>query len=250
MMREENYMQEKHIYEVIRFEQGVALFIEEHLERLYKSAEQCNIKTNIQANDIYKKYNEATYNENKIINLRIDVFENRFQMSFSEPIKTNDTMYKYGINVKTVLCERKNPNIKSNEESYYSKISSNSEQNDIFEFILYDNNILKEGTRSNFFGIKNNVIYTQNNKTVLMGVTRNIIINLAHSIKISILYEDIYLDEISQMDAFFITGTSIGVLPIKKIDQFEYNSAKNETLIKLHNEYNNYVNNYIKLKKR
>jgi branched-chain amino acid aminotransferase len=238
-------MNEKHIYEVIRFEKGVALFAEEHLQRLYDSAKQCNININFRIDDIYKKYYDAKLDNTIITNLKIDVYAYGINMSFQEPIKTSKDMYKCGVSVKTVSCERKNPNIKSSEQSYYSRLRDNFTENDIFEFILYDNDILKEGTRSNFFGVKKNIIYTQNNQAVLMGVTRKIILQLANSFKIPVKFEDIYLKNINEMDGFFITGTSIGVLPIKKIDHFTFLSSQNETIIKLQNEYNNYVLNYI-----
>jgi branched-chain amino acid aminotransferase len=243
-------MNKKHIYEVIRFEQGIALFAEEHLQRLYQSAKQCGITTNLQINDIYKKYHDAYFDDTVIINLRIDVYDFGVRMSFYEPIKTNKDMYKYGVYVKTVLCERKNPNIKSSEQSYYSKLRNSFNENDIFEFILYDNDILKEGARSNFFAVKNNIIYTQNDQTVLMGVTRKIILQLARSFNMTINFENIYLKNMEKMDGFFITGTSIGVLPIKKIDHLSFQSAQNNIIIKLKSEYNKYVLNYINHNKK
>jgi len=242
-------MSGKHIYEVIRFEQGVAIFLKEHLQRLYKSALKSSLCANIGEADIYNKYNERRFDKNKIINMRIEVYQTGYDIKFAEPIKVSAEMYEQGVNVKTVLQQRKDPNVKSNEQSYYARLCEAYKGENIFEFILYDNGILKEGTRSNFFGVKGNKIYTQDNKNVLMGVTRAKVFMLAESLGIEISYDDIYIDKITQMDAFFITGTSIGVMPIKKIDNTEFESAKNHTVLKLHNAYNEYVGEYIKKNK-
>ncbi len=243
-------MNEKKIYEVIRFEKGVAIFMEDHLERLIKSARTNGLAINFTEKDIYNKYNSQNFNDDKIINIRIEVDENGYSLNFAEPVKTDSKMYNDGVNVKTVMQERKNPNIKSSEQSFYTRLSEQYKGQNIFEFILYDNNILKEGTRSNFFGVKDGKIYTQDNKAVLMGVTRKKVFMLAQSLNIPICYDDIYLDRIADIDAFFITGTSIGVMPIGKIDDTNYASAGNETVVKLRNAYDNYVKEYIKIHKK
>jgi branched-chain amino acid aminotransferase len=243
-------MSEKHIYEVIRFEQGVAIFVEDHLDRLYKSARVCGIRINFTEKDIYDKYNSGNFDEDKIINIRIEVDENGYAFNFAEPVKTDSKMYIDGVRVKTVMQERKNPNVKSSEQSYFSTLHKIYKNEDIFEFILYDNNILKEGTRSNFFAVKNGVLYTQDSKAVLMGVTRKKVFMLAKSLEIPICHDDIYIDKISDMDAFFITGTSIGVMPVGKIDNAAFSSAGNETVLKLRNAYDNYVREYIKINKK
>lgn len=243
-------MSEKKIYEVIRFEKGVAIFMEDHLERIIKSARESDLAISFTEKDIYNKYNSQNFNDDKIINVRIEVDENGYSLNFTEPVKTNSQMYIDGVNVKTVMQERKNPNVKSSEQSYFSRLSEQYKGQNIFEFILYDNNILKEGTRSNFFGVKEGKIYTQDNKAVLMGVTRKKVFMLAESLNIPICYDDIYFDKMADMDAFFITGTSIGVMPIGKIDDANFASARNETLVKLRNAYDNYVKEYIKFHNR
>lgn len=242
-------MSEKKIYEVIRFEKGVAIFMEDHLERLIKSARVSNLAISFTEKDIYNKYNSQNFGDDKIINIRIEVDENGYSLNFAEPVKTNSQMYADGVNVLTVMQERKNPNVKSSEQSYFSRLSEQCKGQNIFEFILYDNNVLKEGTRSNFFGVKDGKLYTQDNKAVLMGVTRKKVFMLSESLNIPILYEDIYFDKIADMDAFFITGTSIGVMPIGKIDDTVFASAGNETVVKLRNAYDNYVKEYIKIHK-
>lgn len=243
-------MSEKKIYEVIRFEKGVAIFMEDHLERLIKSARVSGLDISFTEKDIYNKYNLQNFNDDKIINIRIEVDENGYSFNFAEPVKTNSQMYIDGVNVKTVMQERKNPNVKSSEQSYFSRLSEQYKGENIFEFILYDNNILKEGTRSNFFGVKDGKLYTQDNKAVLMGVTRKKVFMLAQSLGIPICYDDIYFDKIEDMDAFFITGTSIGVMPIGRIDDTAFASAVNETVVKLRNAYDNYVKEYIKIHKK
>ena len=223
--------------------------MEDHLERLFKSAQKSGLKIDFTEKDIYNKYNSQNFADDVIINIRIEVDIQGHTLSFAEPVKTNNQMYINGVNVKTAMQERKNPNIKSSEESFYSNLSEKYKDGDIFEFILYDNNILKEGTRSNFFGVKNGVVYTQDSKAVLMGVTRKKVFMLAEELNIPISHDDIYVDKIGDMDAFFITGTSIGVMPIGRIDDTAFASASNKSVVKLRNAYDDYVKEYIKIHK-
>ncbi len=231
----------KHIYEIIRCEQGALLFYEEHLARLEKSMHSSGIAQTIDKMQIIQKYRQsAYYQENIVVNIRIDVYEDRVELSFSEPIKVEKAMYEEGISVRCVEQVRDNPNVKSDAQSFYRQLKQDNE--DIFEFLLVDNQgIVKEGARSNFFAVKDGVIYTQGSANVLMGITRSKVVDVIAEEDIALRYRNVYYKDLKHYEAFFITGTSIGVMPISSIDDVGYPSASNETVLKLRKGYDGKV---------
>lgn len=95
------------------------------------------------------------------------------------------------------------------------------------------------------FAVKDGIVYTQDNQNVLMGITRKKIIDILKSLQITISYEDVFLDNIREFDGFFLSGTSIGVMPVKQIDQLSFDSTQNQLIKSLIMEYNECVKQYI-----
>jgi branched-chain amino acid aminotransferase len=79
-------------------------------------------------------------------------------------------------------------------------------------------NELLEGLSSNFFAVKAGQLYTAD-EGVLAGVTRAFAIQAAESLKIPVNYSPIKMSEIVIIDEAFITSSSRGILPLRKIDQ-------------------------------
>jgi len=107
-----------------------------------------------------------------------------------------------------------------------------------------DKHIL-EGTTSNFFAVKNNLLLTPKNN-ILLGITRNFVIQLARDSHIKVLEADIKLSQIPQFQEAFITSTSKEIMPIIKINNQSIGSDKIGPVTKklmtiFHQKTNNYV---------
>ena len=75
-----------------------------------------------------------------------------------------------------------------------------------------------------FFLIKNNTVITPK-KNILLGITRNFILNLVMK-EFSIEERDIHFDELARADEAFITATNKEVLPIVQIDSTTIGNGK------------------------
>ncbi|PID87113.1 MAG: hypothetical protein CSA11_03225 [Chloroflexi bacterium] len=90
-------------------------------------------------------------------------------------------------------------------------------QSDVYEYVMLDENgRLLEGTVTNFYGVRQGVVYTAG-AGVLEGITRQIVLNLLAKIDIPVCLQAIKKDEISTLDEAFLTGSSRAVLPVVKI---------------------------------
>ena len=94
---------------------------------------------------------------------------------------------------------------------------------DLYEVLLVNNDgKITEGSRSNVFFIKDGEVYTSPSDTVLLGVTRTMIIRIIEKAGIPLHYHLVGKDELRSFDAAFLSGTSPKVLPIASIGGISY----------------------------
>ena len=100
----------------------------------------------------------------------------------AEPLKPlSAEIYENGVRVETTQIHRDSPRLKST--AFIG--ASNSErkhiaQEGIFEALLVKNGKILEGMTSNFFYVKDNILYTAQHG-ILLGVTRRTVIHLARA---------------------------------------------------------------------
>ena len=92
--------------------------------------------------------------------------------------------------------------------------------------ILDTENTVNEGSGENFFIVKNESLLTPGLSTVLDGITRKTIIQLAADLEISTEEKKIELDEVYNCDEAFFTGTAAEVTPIIQINNESIGNRK------------------------
>ncbi|WOO41161.1 aminotransferase class IV [Rubellicoccus peritrichatus] len=103
---------------------------------------------------------------------------------------------------------------------------------------LNTSGFLAETTISNFFFIKNDQLYTPALHTgILPGIIREEVIKLTKQLSITVKTGDIPVEEIEGANAFFLTNSSVGILPVDQIDgdgiQFKADSTQHPVVEKL-----------------
>ena len=91
--------------------------------------------------------------------------------------------------------------------------------------ILGTDNTVNEGSGENFFLVKDNKLVTPKLVTVLDGITRKTIIQLAKDLDIETLERNISVDEVYECDEAFFTGTAAEVTPIIEVDDNKINNG-------------------------
>ena len=88
-----------------------------------------------------------------------------------------------------------------------------------FEALLVDRHgFVLEGTRSNFYGIRGNAVYTAPDDKVLNGITRISVLKAASELGFRIIYEPPRFDELLSYESVFISATSMAAMPLSHID--------------------------------
>jgi branched-chain amino acid aminotransferase len=240
------------VYEVIRIIENVPLFFEEHLMRLHFSANLTANKITMSDSEILHSIQQLII-ENQIstgnIKLMIQFKNNGLSSFFCFFIKHNyptDLQYENGIIVKLFSNERQNPAAKIINTNFKKESELFINESLIYEALLVNKNgWITEGSKSNVFFIKGNLLFTAPKSMILSGITRKFVLKSAHLSYVDVIEECINQKDIHLYDAAFISGTSPKILPISSIENVNYN-VNNPILRKIMSDYDDEIDIYIK----
>lgn len=91
-----------------------------------------------------------------------------------------------------------------------------------YDAILVRDGFVTEGTSSNVMIVQDGVLKTPPlTNYILPGITRSVVLRLAANAGIPVVEESISLWDLYRADEAFYTGTTIEILPIAKVDQYD-----------------------------
>lgn len=224
------------IYEVMRVIDGQILFLKDHMKRLESSLVKSNIEADIsEIHDSLLKLVKLNPGLNK--NIKLDVMTHYYRVYFMESFYPEACLYQEGVKVKTAQITRQSPSIKKLDMDYKARIAAI--KGDDFEVLLVNEaGYIIEGSRSNLLFFKGNTIYTPPSEEILEGITFKNVIRIAKDNGCQVIEESVHMEDMHQMDACCLTGTSLGVLPIQFINKTKFRSSKYPVVLMLINAYN------------
>jgi branched-chain amino acid aminotransferase len=239
------------VYEVIRIIDGIALFLEDHFARFGSSVNMTGFHFEMDFPEFRHNIAELV-RLNHIKNGNVKFFlaesgkENHWSFSFiphSYPV-TND--YEQGVNTELLFAERENPNAKVVQNTVSKKAKQLIAEQNLYEVLLVNRDgLITEGSRSNVFFVNGNRFFTAPAYQVLVGVTRQKVLQCLTELEFTIVEEAVLASEINTYDAVFLTGTSPKILPVRLIGKQVYNTQL-PVVKELMNQYNSMIDNYVK----
>ncbi|MBS4534590.1 aminotransferase class IV family protein [Clostridium sp. D2Q-14] len=243
------------VYEVIRVIDGVVLFLDEHIERLKKSCNLIGKEIGIEERTIIDNIDKLIM-ENKMYNMNIKIILNYHDGGFESVFYFIDSFYpdkgyyEEGVKAITINAIRDNPQSKKINDNFKRNVKIKIKKEDAFEALLVnDEGHITEGSRSNIFFIKGDIVFTAPNEDVLMGITREKILEVCDDINVEVQERLLRKEELVSLEGVFMSGTSVGVLPIGIIDGKSYDSSNNEVVMKIKDGYDSKVEIYINSRK-
>ncbi|MEX0987128.1 MAG: aminotransferase class IV [Bacteroidales bacterium] len=215
-------------YEVIRLINGQFLFLDDHLERLKYSCSKAGLACP-EKEEILQTLQLLVEKESIIDgNVKLVVFQQRERIhlgSFFVPhFFPSDVDYQTGVRVMTYAFERPDPTIKKWNENFRNNVGRFIREENIYEAILLNEaGELTEGSRSNlFFTDPGNRIITAPEGMILSGITRKYVLKICDGEGIKIIEKAVTKAEAATMKGCFISGTSPMVLPVRELDELEF----------------------------
>ncbi len=238
------------VYSSIKVIKGKIFFPEYHVLRLFESAKIMGLQHKFEKDDVISWMRKLVETD-KIGDslLRVVLIgdpdnkgeEKLFIFSVGGLTFYPDKFYSQGVKVITYEGERLLPKAKSKDMLMSFFAHRDAGKQDAMDALLIDRDgNIREGTRTNFFAIKGDVIITAPADDILEGITKKILLRAVQG-KFTIKEEKIPFSNIRNYEEFFLSSTSMNVMPVRQIDELIINSRFEKTKIieKLFKEYLN-----------
>jgi branched-chain amino acid aminotransferase len=228
------------VFEGIRCYNGNMFKFSEHIDRLYNSARAIALEIPMTKEEIENAIKD-TLDANNMKNSYIRLVVTRgigklgldpFNCAKPQVIIITDIielypkeLYEKGLDAVVV------PTIRNHYEALNPKIKSLNYLNNILAKIecinagaaegvmLNKDGYVAECTGDNIFIVKDNEIITPPTYAgILIGITRNVVIDLATEAGIVVKEEQITRYDLYAADECFLTGTAAGIIPVARID--------------------------------
>jgi len=242
------------IYEVIRVIDSIALFLEDHFNRLQRSMKIQGISFGMEFQEFRHKIAELiALNRKPEGNIKFEYLvagnKSRWIFTFIPHSYPMPEDYLNGVKTDLLFAERENPNAKVIQNIVRERANQLISEQKLYEVVLVDRSgLITEGSRSNVFFVKGEVFYTAPESSVLVGITRQKVLECLAKLSFPLIEKAIPTDEISQFDAVFLTGTSPKILPVRSIGNQIF-STEAIPVRQLMERYNKLIDQYLQSEK-
>lgn len=232
------------VFEGIAVSKGGLVMLDQHIDRLYNSADYVRIKIPY-SKDQFKDIITETIRRNrrfepnyvrplvsrgkgglgifltpKITNPTVCVIPQRRETS---PLVYTDGISLHISKVRRIPPESLNPNAKTN--NYLNNIVAllEAREEGADDALLLDiSGFLSEGSASNVFCVMKSkgkpIIWTPKTRNILPGIARGAVIEIAKSLGIILEERDIRPESLFLADEIFLTGSLSGIRPVRYVD--------------------------------
>ncbi|MCM3237325.1 D-amino-acid transaminase [Heyndrickxia oleronia] len=230
------------IYEVIRVYNGHLFTKDEHIQRLYESAEKISIRIPFSKKDLMQRLEELVETnqlDTGIIYLQITRGTYTRQHGFpSEEIIPTYVAYTREMpipqvsmdngvkgllveDIRWLRCDIKSLNLLGNILAKQKAAEAGC-----YEAIQHRGEEITEGSSSNVFIVKDNCVITRPaTNLILNGITRQVILKLCKENGIEYKEQIFSVNDLKQADEVFISSTTSEVMPIVQINELQINSG-------------------------
>ena len=249
------------VFEGIRIYDGKIFKFDEHIERLYKSADILDMKIPFKI-QIIKNITYELVQKQKVKDgyIRPVVWRGSEKMAISAidakthiavaawewPSYFSPDKIMQGIRLTKANWVKPSPNsapVNSKAAGLYmicSLSKHEAERKGFDDALMMDyRGYIAEATGANIFFIKNNNLYTPTPDCFLNGITRQTVIEIAKKLKIGVHEGKYELSFLKNCEEVFLTGTAVEITPVISIDEHKFKVGK--LTKKLIEEFNNLV---------
>jgi branched-chain amino acid aminotransferase len=232
------------LFETMRSYNGTVFCLEDHLDRLFLSANALSIKIDYDRNFITGSIYQLLQ-ANNLTDARLRLTVSSGSMSLSQENKQTTLLITaaqlqpypkeyYEKGVLVILSPYKqNPNDPTcghKTTSYFSRMLAlqMAHQKRAAEALWFTvDNRLAEGCVSNVFLVKDSIVYTPPLYTpVLAGIARKTVCKLAPKNSIEVVEKDLTINDVLGADEIFLTNVIMQVMPVVQVEKHAVSQSK------------------------
>lgn len=230
------------VYEVIRIYSGQYYLLDEHVDRLFRSAEAIKIELTFTKEEC-REYLLELLKRNKMDvdgKVYLQVTRGSATRDHVFPADTPANIYAYVVKVPRPLGKLANgvgtithPDVRW-DYCYIKSLNllpnvlakQEAKENNCYEAILHKDGVVTECSSSNVYLVKDGKIYTHpSSKNILHGCVRMRVEQFAKDLNIPFIEEPFTIGGIEDADELFLSSSTSEVLPIVTVDDLTINGG-------------------------
>ncbi len=233
-------------YELVNSKIGI-FRLKEHIDRLFYSAEYLNIKIPYSKKEIMNACKDVVKGNNlKNAYIRPLIYYSSQKIGLGNNDEANIVIFAIPFDkyipkehAKVMISSYKrisplisNPKAKITGHYIISSLATQqAKQHGYDEALMLDlEGRVAEGAGENIAFIKDKTIIFTKSDSILEGITRKTIMEVAKDLDFDIKEENIYPNQLELFDEAFFMGTAVEVMPISQINNIQYKTKKSETI--------------------
>lgn len=256
------------IYETLRAYSGVVFKIDEHIERLFRSASMIGLAISKSPEAIKRAvYRTIKANGLREAYIRISISRGPGPIGLDPDLCPRPTFviianlfrgyperyYQKGVKIAIVNTRRNlstalDPRIKS--LNFLNNILAKIEAKDrgAYEAIMLNyRGYIAEGTITNIFFVKKGVLCTPSTEVgILDGITRKTILDIAGGLGIKVKEGRFRPEDLRRADEVFISNTTLEVMPVTEVDNTKVGTGAGRITRMIHQAYKREVSEYVR----
>lgn len=246
------------IFDFFRVINRKATFVDDHMERFFRSAKVMNIEVPYSAEEI-RSMIELLIEKNDL-----DKFSMRLQLTggyapdstnpdrpnmffLSQPFpQVSGSLKEEGIHVMTHEFQREYPEAKTTNYLTGIRVGPLVRASGAQEVLYHDGTFIRESDRSNFFIINQDGVLVTPKDKILWGITRKITLKIAPDI-VKTEEREVTLEELRNAKEMFLTSSTKSILAVTKLDGQVVGDGKPGPITqKLSKAFQEYLENYLR----
>jgi branched-chain amino acid aminotransferase len=204
------------VFETIRTYNKKVFRLDDHLARLYLSADIINLEPKWTFKKTYEEVVKTLDKSTKWAEAKIRIILTKKDLLIlvEKMQEKPDEMYKKGVKLVSFHGKRNLPHAKTLSDSFSYVAKQYAMSVNAYEAVLVDpKTYVRECSYANIFWVNGGEVYTTN-KEILFGITRETVVELAEECH----FEGIKYKTLLNADEIFITQTTSGILPVSEVD--------------------------------
>jgi branched-chain amino acid aminotransferase len=229
------------IWEAVRFHNGVLVFIDQHLDRLYAAAKAIGLDLKLNKQQLIDEVKRMLKANDMFTDVHVRIMftrgikktpsqDPRYTITgpnlviIAEYKKASEEVKRKGITLFTSTIRRGSPDYLDPRLNCHSKLHEVQALIQALEagadeaLMLDQHGFVATCNSTNFFIVRNGAVWTSTSKYCMNGITRANVIAICKHHQIEIQEKDFSLFDVYSADEAFTTGTFGGLTPVIKID--------------------------------
>jgi branched-chain amino acid aminotransferase len=232
------------IFDFVRVTENVPLYLDDHLDRFYRSAEHMRLDIG-KTRDELKRAVRQLLIQNKLPDsgLRIlltgGVSTDGYSISQSNlaiiqsPLPPPPVVLPAAYKLASYPYQREMPQVKTTNYLMAVWLQPWLKEQGADDILYQKDGLISECPRSNFFLVMKDDTVVTPGSNILNGITKKQLLQLADANGIRMEERDVHMNEIPQAKAAFISSSTKRIIPVRQVDDHVFETGNSAVSIKL-----------------